>query len=78
MIEPTEETPGAFGHPAWKLNVFAAFIVCVIGIAMVVSVSLMIYGAIILAAGFIWAVIASIIGMMQERRSPSGEHLPHA
>jgi uncharacterized membrane protein len=77
MIQPHEEVPGERGHPAWKLNVFAAIIVCVIGIAMLVSVSLMVYGAVVLAVGVVWGVIACIVGMMQERATPSGEHLSH-
>ena len=77
MIQPTEEIPGQYGHPAWKRNVFAALMFCAIGVALMVSVVFIVYGAVLFAAGLAWAVIAWMVGMMQERSSPEREHLPH-
>lgn len=67
MIQPTEEVPGAFGHPNWKVNLFAAAVVSAIGIAMIISIYLIVYGIIVLSVGVVWAVASAIVGIMQER-----------
>jgi hypothetical protein len=66
MIQPREEVPGEFGHPVWKRNAFAGLITCIIGIMLMISVALFIYGAIIFALGAAWTVIACLVGSMQE------------
>ena len=78
MIEPREEVPGEFGHPVWKINAFAGLLLCVVGIVMMVSVYLFVFGMIVTGIGIAWAVLACIVGMMQERSETNREHLPHA
>jgi uncharacterized membrane protein HdeD (DUF308 family) len=75
VIQPTEEVPGEYGHPRWKLNVFVGLLLCVLGVLMMVSVYLLVYGVAVLALGIAWAVTACIVGLMQERGDARHKHV---
>ena len=68
MIHPTEATRSALGHPRWKQNVFVGLVLCAVGIVLLMTVALVIYGAIVIGIGIVWTVAAAMIGSSQERR----------